>query len=375
MTIDGGWRTLGSGSFKAAAAFALFLVAGPAPAVAGAPADGPTPATANGAPAARYSPPRKVLIGTEVSGYDVILNFSLEQRFERMEELLNSMDGEAKLYYPGKRLDLAILTEYFFGKPGKTLAETAVRLDDVKGRISACARAHGCYLVAPMILREEGEPARYANAAFVFDRNGEIVGAYRKVHPCSDLKFEDLEGGMTPGQSFPVFTCDFGRLGIEICYDVMFPDGWAALAKEGAEIVALPSETPETIRPSAYAEQHRYYIASAVPRDHAAIYNPLGVVEAQATHAGVLVHQIDLSFAITGWLPGLDEGRAVTRKFGDKAGYNYYFDQDTGIFWSNDPSTPIGTMMDSLGFPDVDQQTERVRLMQEKLRGGPPAGS
>jgi predicted amidohydrolase len=324
------------------------------------------------APAPRYTLPRKVLIGTEVSGYDVIETFSLEQRLKRMEELLNSMDGEAKLYYPGKRLDLAILTEYFFGRPGKTLAETSVRLDDVKARVSACARTHGCYIIAPLILREEGEPARYSNAAFLFDRNGEIAGVYRKVHPCSDLKFEDLEGGMTPGKDYPVFSCDFGKVGIEICYDVFFPEGWAALAKEGAEIVALASETPETIRPSMYAVQHRYYVASAVPRDHAAIYNPLGLVEAQATHMGVLVHEIDLSYALTGWLPGLNEGRAVSQKFGDKVGYNYYFDQDTGIYWSNDPSTSIGKMMDSLGFPDVDQQTDRVRLMQDKLRGGPP---
>lgn len=324
-------------------------------------------------PAPRYAPPRKVLIGTEATGYDLIENFSLEKRFERMEELLSAMDGEAKLYYPGKRLDLAVLVEYFFGRPGKTLAETSVRLDEVKARVGACARAHGCYIVAPMILREDGEPARYSNASYLFDRNGEVVGVYRKVHPCSDLKFEDLEGGMTPGKDFPVFDCDFGKVGVETCYDLYYPDGWAALAKEGAEIIALPTETPQTVRPASYAEQYHYYIVSAVPRDHAAVYNPLGMIEAEATHVGVLVHQIDLSYAITGWLPGLNEGRALTNKYGDKVGYNYYFDQDTGIYWSNDPSTSIGKMMDSLGFPDLDQQTERVRLMQEKLRGGPPA--
>jgi predicted amidohydrolase len=314
-----------------------------------------------------------VLIGTEVSGYDVIQTFPLERRLRRMDELLESMEGESKLYYGGRRLDLAILTEYFFARPGQTLAETAVRLDDVRARVSACARAHACYLVAPLILREEGEPARYSNAAFLFNRSGEVVGVYRKVHPCSDLKFKDLEGGMVPGQAFPVFSCDFSRLGIETCYDIFFSDGWETLAREGAEIVALPSGTPETVRPSLYAREHRYYVASAVPRDHAAVYNPLGVIEAEATHEGVLVHEIDLSFALTGWLPGLDQGRALTRTFGDKVGYAYYFDQDTGIYWSNDPSTPIGKMMDSLGFPDVDQQTERVRQMQLTRRGGPPA--
>ena len=61
-----------------------------------------------------------------------------------------------------------------------------------------------------------------------------------------------------------------------------------ALAKEGAEIVALPSETSETVRPSGYAQQHRYYIVSATPKEHAAVYNPMGIIQAQATQAGVL---------------------------------------------------------------------------------------
>jgi hypothetical protein len=145
------------------------------------------------------------------------------------------------------------------------------------------------------------------------------------------------------------------------------------LAKQGAEIVALPSWTPETVRPSAYAQQHRYYVVSATPRDHAAVYNPLGMIEAQATKPGVLVHEIDLSFEIVKWEAGLDEGRSLTRKFGDRVGYNYYGDQDHGIFWSNDPTTTIGQMMGSLGFPDVDEETEYVRVLQAKLRGGPPA--
>jgi hypothetical protein len=121
-----------------------------------------------------------------------------------------------------------------------------------------------------------------------------------------------------------------------------------------------------------YAQQHRYYVVSATPRDHAAVYSPVGVVEAQTTQEGVMVHQIDLSYSILEWEEGLDGGKGVTRKFGDRVGYNYYSDQDVGLFWSNDPTTTIGQMLGSLGFPEVDQETEHTRLLQEKLRGGPP---
>jgi hypothetical protein len=53
-------------------------------------------------------------------------------------------------------------------------------------------------------------------------------------------------------------------------------------------------------------------------------------------------------------------------------GYNYYSDQDVGIFWSNDPTTSIGKMISSLGFPDLDRETEQTRVLQDKFRGGPP---
>jgi predicted amidohydrolase len=321
----------------------------------------------------RNMAPRKVLVGTEVSGYDVILTFPLEMRFQRMDELVDSMEAQAKLNYPGKRLDLAVLTEYFMARTGTTLAERAVRLDDVKARISGCAKKHECYLIVPMVFREEGSPVRYTNAAVLVDRQGDIAGIYRKVHPCSDRKGELLEDGMVPGQDFPVFNCDFGKVGVQICYDIFFSDGWDTLAKKGAEIIALPSETPETVRPSMYARQHRYYVVSATPRDHAAVYSPLGLIEAQTTQMGVMVHEIDLSFAVVGWESGLDGGKSLTRKFGDKVGYNYYSDEDAGIFWSNDPAMPIGKMLDSTGFTDMDPDTEQTRILQDRIRGGPPS--
>jgi predicted amidohydrolase len=316
--------------------------------------------------------PRKVLIGTEVAGTDVISVFPLEMRLQRMDDLVQSMAEQARMNYPGKRLDLAILTEYFMGRPGDNPAQRAVSLEEVRPRIAACAKKYGCYMVVPFVLKEEGTPQRYTNAAVLMDRSGNVQGIYRKVHPTSDLKAVVLEDGLTPGTDFPVFDCDFGKLGIEICYDIYYAEGWAALAKKGAEIIALPSETSETIRPSIYAQEHRYYVVSACPKDHSAVYSPLGVIQAQATQAGVLVEQIDLSWEIVGDQDGLDQGKGLTRKFGDKVGYHYYTDQDAGIFWSNDPTMTIGQMIATLGLPEMDEETWHTRVLQDKVRGSLP---
>jgi predicted amidohydrolase len=315
--------------------------------------------------------PRKVLIGTVVGGVP-IYSRPLEERLQRIDAIVGEMAGQAKSQFPGKRLDLVVIPEYFVARPGEELLQKVVRLGEVEPSLAACASKYGCYLVAPMLLREEGEPQRFSNAAFLFDRTGHVAGVYRKVHPVGGHGSEVLEGGLTPGYDFPVFDCDFGKLGIQICFDMLYPDGWRALADKGAEIVALPSASSETIRPSMYALQNGYYIVSATPWHHAAIFSPVGTIEAEATREGeVLVHEIDLSYEILHWDADLDDGAAVSRRFGDKAGFHYYEDQDIGIYWSNDPTRTIGQMMATFGVLPVNLEVERLRGVQDRLRGAP----
>jgi len=316
--------------------------------------------------------PRKVLLGTVISGYG-IFSQPLEKRLERMDELVEAMAARARGDYPAKRLDLAVLPETFLARPGESLAQQAIRLEEVLPRIAACARRQGCYLIVPLLLQEADPPRRISNAAVLLDRVGAVVGIYRKVHPVAPQGSDVVENGTVPGRDFPVFECDFGRVGIQICFDLLYADGWEALARQGAEIVALPSASPETVHPSIYALEHRYYIVSAAPRDHAAVYCPLGLIEAEATQEGVLVHQIDLSYAILHWEAVLEEGEALRRKFGEKVGFHYYRPEDAGIFWSNDPGTPIAQMIASLGLSESDANVERIRGLQDQARGGPPA--
>lgn len=318
------------------------------------------------------SPPRKVLLGTVVGGYE-IYSKSLEKRLQKIVDIVDDLSDRAGRDYPGKPLDMVVFPEYFIARPGDSLAQKTVRLDEVLPQLAACASSHHCYLVVPMLLHEDGLPVRYTNAAVLVGRKGQLVGIYRKVHPVASHGSDVMEGGLTPGRDFPVFACDFGRVGIQICFDMLYSDGWAALAKQGAEIIALPSADAETARPCMYALQHQYYIVSATPRDHAAVYSPVGLVEAQATEEGaVLLHQIDLSFAVVHWDEALEEGAGLSRRYGQKVGFFYYRPEDKGIFWSNDPNTTIGQMISSLGLMVSDANVERIRLLQDRVRGGPP---
>ena len=311
--------------------------------------------------------PRKVLLGTVLPG-DWVFSAPLNARLDKMDDLMVSIAVEAARKYPGKPLDLAVLPEVFLGRPGKALADQAVRLEDVRERVGACAKKHGCYMIVPMLLQESQTPAVVSNAAVLYDRQGAVVGIYRKVPPIA------LEEGTTPGGEFPVFDCDFGRLGIQICWDMVHEDGWEALARQGAEIVALPSASPQRAYPAAHALRHHYYVINAAPGLNANVLNPVGMVEAEVAAPGeVLVHEIDLAYALLHWWPKLEEGRGLSERFGDRVGYHYYSREDTGIFWSNDPAMTIDQMMESMGVIEADCQIEQSRVLQDKARGGPPA--
>jgi predicted amidohydrolase len=364
----------GAGFARSAVCVLWLLLAGMAAGVRSAEADAPAPSAAAASRARADRPPRKVLLGTFLSGYQ-ILGKPLEVRLRKMDEVVDDISDRAAEDYPGKQLDLVVFPEYFVARPGDALAQKTVQMGEVLPRIAACASSHHCYLVMPMLLREEGLPVRYSNAAILVDRKGRLVGVYRKVHPVASEGTELLEGGLTPGRDFPVFDCDFGRVGIQICFDMLYADGWDALARQGAEIVALPSASAESSRPCMYALQHEYYIIKASPRSNAAVINPLGIVEDQVTEeSAILVDQIDLSYAEVHWDEALEEGASLTRRYGQNVGFHYYRPEDKGIFWSNDPKMTIGQMISSLGLETSDSNVERVRLLQDQARGGPPAG-
>jgi predicted amidohydrolase len=320
-------------------------------------------------------PPRKIIVGTSMQGFWGEFP-GLEKRLADLRGLVEEMAAKAEAAYPGEGLDLVVLPEtaITLGR-GQKAADRALHFTGkVAETFTALARRFHTYLVVPLDLEEGSGKKVYSNAAVLLDRAGKVVGIYRKVHPVVVINAEDLEGGITPGREFPVFECDFGRVGIQICWDVVFDDGWAELARKGADIVVWPTASPATAQPASRARRHEYYIVSSTPRENASIFEPTGMVAAQVrAPERVLVKQIDLSFSVLPWSSELRNGEAFKERFGDRAGFNYYVAEDLGLFWSNDPKTPIGEMVRQLRLTDFRSHIERNRQVQDAARGGPPS--
>jgi beta-ureidopropionase len=103
------------------------------------------------------------------------------------------------------------------------------------------ARKHRMVIVVPIY--EEHMTGVYYNAAAVIDADGSYLGKYRKTHIPQVAGFYE-KFFFKPGNSgYPVFDTAYCKLGVYICYDRHFPEGWRALALNGAEYIVNPSAT------------------------------------------------------------------------------------------------------------------------------------
>jgi beta-ureidopropionase len=108
-------------------------------------------------------------------------------------------------------------------------------------RMIEVARDTGMVLVVPIYEKEDS--GFLYNTAAVIDADGTYLGKYRKTHiPHVNGFWEKFY--FRPGNTgYPVFDTAVGRIGVYICYDRHFPEGWRALGLAGAKIVFNPSAT------------------------------------------------------------------------------------------------------------------------------------
>jgi deaminated glutathione amidase len=107
------------------------------------------------------------------------------------------------------------------------------------------ARRHRVFIHAGSVLERVEEEARIANTTLVFDRSGDEVARYRKIH-LFDVTTPDgaqykESAAIKPGDAVVVYECEGAKIGCAICYDLRFPYLFQALAEKGAQVIALPA--------------------------------------------------------------------------------------------------------------------------------------
>jgi predicted amidohydrolase len=143
--------------------------------------------------------------------------------------------------------DLAVLPEVFpfLGSPQRVpgIAET-IPGGSIAKRLAEVARAREMWIAGGSI--QEADEGRVFNTLPLFDRGGQLVARYRKIH-MFDVDLPDQppfreSATYAPGAQLVTYPTELARLGFAICYDLRFPELFRGLATLGAEVIMLPAQ-------------------------------------------------------------------------------------------------------------------------------------
>lgn len=186
---------------------------------------------------------------------------------------------------------------------------------ETTSQLSNLARTHALFLIGGSIPELVGD--LLYNTSIVFNPQGEIIAKHRKAHlfdVCvkNGIEFKESQV-LSAGNTCTLFETPWGKFGLEICYDIRFPELTHKMAKEGAQLVIVPAAFNMTTGPAHWellfrsraldnqifmlgTSPARNLQSSYVAYGHSLAVNPWGQVLAQLDEKpGVLIVELDLT--------------------------------------------------------------------------------
>ena len=182
------------------------------------------------------------------------------------------------------------------------------------------AAKHRIFVHAGSIMERIEGDERIHNTSVVFNREGEEIARYRKIHlfdvtTPNGVSYKE-SATVKAGEAVVTYDCEGVTIGCSICYDLRFPDLFQALAEKGAQIIALPAAFTlqtgkdhwETLLRARAIETETYVCAAAQTGSftvgnerretygHSLVADPWGHVVAKASDGvGLTSARIDLA--------------------------------------------------------------------------------
>lgn len=155
-----------------------------------------------------------------------ITHLDLKTNFQRIEEFIQhaKSDSADVVVFPED-----CITASIFGDLSKLDVDRAVR-----DRFRSLAKRYAIDIVTGSVMEKTDEGN--FNTSYYIDSDGNVLGTYRKNHLYpSEYRF------LNPGTEAPVFDTKFGHAGIVICWDMLFPEIFERMKKQGVQIIYCPS--------------------------------------------------------------------------------------------------------------------------------------
>jgi len=233
------------------------------------------------------------------------------------------------------------------------------------------AREHHCYIICPIKTKRDG---KCWNSAVIIDRSGDILDIYDKAQPVtSSSDYTVFEKAVTPGSEVPVFDLDFGRIGIQICFDAGFPEGWERLSQKGAKMVFWPSAYNGGFPLQVYAYLHHYYVVSSVRTDKSRIIDPCGVILAETDHiVNVIYRDINLDFVVCHYDFNYRIPDRIMEAYPGRVEIRPHQDDGHFLVEPIDDTLTTKQLQQEFGFESTFQYHQRHREAYRLIRQGKP---
>jgi predicted amidohydrolase len=230
-------------------------------------------------------------------------------------------------------------------------------------RLSKWAKEHSCYVICPILIYSD---RNIFNSAILIDRQGKIVGRYDKIRPTEG----ELDRSICPGKiDPPVFQTDFGKIGIQICFDVNWHAQWKQLKEKGADIIFFASAYPAARQLKTHAWLNQCFIVSSTITRASSIYDITGeVIETTGKFrqwAGAVLPLGKRLFEIDFHVSKM---RKIKQKYGSKVSIQWYHDDDLVSLASLDPELTVANIIDEFELTPHPAYILRAQKAQDKRR-------
>ncbi|MCX7795566.1 MAG: carbon-nitrogen hydrolase family protein [bacterium] len=239
---------------------------------------------------------------------------SVEDNLSYIENLLKDISNI--------KPDIIALPEIFpyVGLPIK--ARDVKDTDKIKRFMSDLARRYDTYLAGSTYDRKD---EKIYNSILVFDRKGELIGKYDKIHPTEP----EMEDGVFPGakDQKPIDT-EFGKIGCQICFDANWSSFWKYQVDNDAKLIIFSSAYPGGRMLNSIATLFNVFIVASTWGLKSGIIDKIGRWRVKTDRFSYWVwDKIELDTEIFHWDFQHDKPLKILERYGDKVRIESFEDE------------------------------------------------
>jgi beta-ureidopropionase len=166
----------------------------------------------------------------------------------------------------------------------------------------------------------------------------------------------------------PIIQTDFGKLGMQICFDANWTDGWDNLKTKGADIVLFSSQFPGGRMLNYYARQNNCYVISSTGSDARIIDisgNDLDVTSEFVRYAWATINTERV--CVTTW-PTRDKLPDIFKKYGDRLRVKVWGNTGVITMESRDADLKVVDVLNEYDIPTYSELLKSETAIQDKYR-------